>query len=267
MLKSSAQIMGVLNVTPDSFFDGGKYSSEKSIISQVNKMIEEGVDIIDVGGMSSKPGSEIIPLHQEIQRICKPIQLIRSISKNILISIDTLRSEVAEKAISTGANIVNDISGGEFDNNMFPFIAEAQVPYCLMHMRGTPKNMQSKTEYINIIDEIKHYFFSKLEKLYKMGINDITLDPGFGFAKNLNQNYQLLASLDEIKIEGHKLLVGVSRKSMIYKLLELSPQEALNGTTVLHTFALTKGADILRVHDIKEAKEAIILYQKLNSTF
>lgn len=258
--------MGVLNVTPDSFYDGGKYFDEETLVNQIHQMLHEGVDIIDVGGMSSRPGATIIPEEEEISRIKKPIQLIRQISQEISISIDTLRVKVAEVAIQEGANIVNDISGGDYDQSMFEFIASNQLPYCLMHMLGTPETMQSHITYTSMHQEIYDYFERKISQLTQLGYKKRPIiDPGFGFSKTLDQNYELLSKLTFFKELACEILVGVSRKSMAYKFLEISPDKALNASTVLHTFALLNGANILRVHDVKEAVQAIKIISKLNT--
>jgi len=262
----SPKIMGILNVTPDSFYDGGLYTHEESIIAKVEQFIDEQVDIIDIGGMSSRPGAEIIPVNVELERVVKAIQLVRQISKNVPISIDTLRAKVAEQAILSGANMINDISGGQFDKNMYPLVASAKVPYCLMHMRATPQDMQHHTSYNNIVQDIYDYFVQKIELLQKMNIEDIIIDLGFGFSKTLDQNYTLLSSLKKFTQLGKAMLIGVSRKSMIYNYLNISSDEALNASTVLHTFALMHGANILRVHDVKEAVQAVKIFQKINIT-
>ena len=257
------QVMGILNVTPDSFYDGGQYTNDENIIAKVRQFVDEQVDIIDIGGMSSRPGAEIIPEKTELERVVSAIQLVRQLT-TIPISIDTLRVKVAEKAILHGANMINDISGGQFDKDMFSFVATAKVPYCLMHMRATPQDMQAHTHYQNIVEDIYRYFVSNIEKLQKMGFEDVVIDLGFGFSKTLDQNYQLLSSLTQFSKLGKAMLVGVSRKSMIYKYLNISSKEALNGSTVLHTFALMHGANILRVHDVKEAVQAVKIFQKIN---
>lgn len=259
------QVMGILNVTPDSFYDGGKFEEEGSIQLQVTSMLEEGVNIIDVGGMSSRPGATIIDEQEEVERVVKGISIIRQLSKDIAISVDTLRVSVAEKALKAGANIVNDISGGEYDSNMFSFVAANDIPYCMMHMIGTPATMQQNVTYENLVQDIYQYFEKKINIFSQLGFNKVIIDPGFGFSKTLDQNYELLHQLSIFQDLNAPILVGISRKSMIYKYLNISPEEALNGSTVLHTFALTKGASILRVHDIKEAVQTVKLFTKTNT--
>lgn len=259
------KVMGILNLTPDSFYDGGKYLSKKAIYEQVHKMVKEGVDIIDVGGFSSRPSATMIPAKEEIQRIKMGLEIIRSIYPDICLSIDTYRSEVAEIAVNDfDVQIINDISAGELDVKMFKTVAKLKVPYIMMHMRGNPENMQNKTKYNDLINDIFKYFADKISRLKSIGVADIILDPGFGFSKNLDQNFELLQRLNEFSIAALPLLVGFSRKSMIYKLLDITPDESLNGTTVLNVLALTNGANILRVHDVKPAKQAVSLYLKMN---
>ncbi len=255
----SPKIMGVLNVTPDSFFDGGKYLDEKIMLQQVEKMISGGAHIIDIGGYSSRPGAHEISMEEELNRT---IPIIRSITKQFpdsILSIDTFRAEVARQAIEVGANMVNDISGGALDPKMFEVIAHYRIPYILMHMKGNPQTMQSLAVYDNLVKEVIDYFHSKLNRLRQLGISDVIVDPGFGFAKTVSQNFELLKHLDALQILERPILVGLSRKSLIWRTLETNPENSLNGTTVLNTLALTKGADILRIHDVKEAAEAIKL--------
>ena len=256
-------IMGILNVTPDSFFDGGKYKDEQSIINQVDKMINGGADIIDIGAYSSRPNAEHISEEEELNRIIPIIKLIRLQYPDVIISADTFGSIVAKECVAAGADLINDISGGTIDENIFITIAKLQVPYVLMHIKGTPQNMQSNPEYINVVEEVKAYFTEKIAQLNALGVTDIILDPGFGFGKTVEHNYQLLNNLDTFSEFGLPVLAGVSRKSMINKVIGTTPEKALNGTTVLNTIALLKGAKILRVHDVKEAKEAITLVSKL----
>ena len=256
-------VMGIINTTPDSFYNGSRQTSEEQVLSRVKKMVDEGVDIVDIGGYSSRPGADDISPEQELQRV---IPAVRSVVKNfpgITLSVDTFRSEVAKAAVDEGARIINDISGGEADPDMFNVVASLKVPYVLMHMRGQPHNMQQFTEYDDLVIEIINYFQEKVKKLKNLGVNDIILDPGFGFAKTLNQNYELLKKLNYFNVLDLPVLVGISRKSMIYKKLGLSAEEALNGTSVLHAIALIQGAMILRVHDVKEAKEAVFLFQEV----
>ncbi len=257
-------IMGILNITPDSFFDGGKYKNEQDIIVQTTKMIEEGAKIIDIGAYSSRPNAEHISEKEELKRILPIVTLIRNHFTEIAISVDTFRSSIAKICIKNGADIINDISGGTLDDNMFKIIAQLNVPYILMHIQGTPQNMQQEPTYTDIVNEVKAYFSEKTEQLKQLGVDNIILDPGFGFGKTVQHNYQLLNALDEFQEFNLPILAGVSRKSMINKVLNTTPQKALNGTTVLNTIALQKGTKILRVHDVKEAMESIKLVKKLN---
>lgn len=258
-------VMGILNTTPDSFFDGGKYNSIETALLKVEKMLSEGADIIDVGGASSKPNANEVTEEEELSRTIPIIKEIKKKYPGCKISIDTFRSKVAKEAINAGSCMVNDISGGNFDKNIWQVVADAQVAYVLMHMRGTPQTMQSMTEYQDLEFEILNEIQTALNQLKKIGVCDIVLDLGFGFAKNLPQNYRLLKNLSYFEALNLPLLVGISRKSMIYKLLEINPDFALNGTTALHMVALQNGASILRVHDVKEAKECIKLYKYINS--
>ncbi len=264
---SQPKVMGILNITPDSFFDGGKYNTEEMILNQVIMMMNDGCDILDIGAYSSRPGANNVPEDVELKRLEAALKVIRFHFPDILISVDTFRSEVAKKLVKDyQVDIINDISAGEMDEKMFETIADLNVPYIMMHMQGTPQNMQQNPEYKNVVKDIMTYFSKKLEKIKLLGINDVILDPGFGFGKTIDHNYQLLKYLDDFKIFELPLLVGVSRKSMIQKLLDITPEDALNGTTVLNTFALLGGANIIRVHDVKEAKETIKLTEKfLNS--
>lgn len=260
---SVPKVMGILNCTPDSFFDGGKYKSESDILQQVEKMLEEGATFIDIGAYSSKPGADFVSEDEELQRLLPIIDLVLKHFPETLLSIDTFRSNVAQNAIENGAAIVNDISAGMLDENMLETVAKLQVPYVMMHMKGNPQTMQSLANYEDVVKEIMFYFSERITKARSFGLNDIIIDPGFGFAKTVEQNYEILQKLDYFNILELPLLVGVSRKSMIYKTLENSPKEALNGTTVLNTIALQKGANILRVHDVKEAIECVALVEKL----
>jgi len=256
-------IMGILNVTPDSFFDGGKYLNEANIIKQVSIMIKNGAKIIDVGGYSTRPNAAEVSEEEELKRVIPIIQLISNQFPDIVISIDTFRSNVAKQAVEAGANLINDISGGNFDENMFNTVAELNVPYILMHIKGTPETMQNNPTYTNVVQEIKEYFTTKISALNQFGFDDIIIDLGFGFGKTVEHNYQLLNALDEFHCFNLPVLTGISRKSMITKVLGTTPNEALNGTTVLNTIALMKGTKILRVHDVKEAKEAVLLVERL----
>jgi len=263
MNLSSPKIMGILNLTPDSFFDGGKHNNQTQALKKAEEMLSHGADIIDIGGYSSRPGAIDITIEEESSRTAPIIELICKNFPEAIISIDTFRSEVARTAINSGAAIINDISGGELDPNMYSTAKELNAPYILMHMRGTPQNMQQLNQYNDVLKDVTKYFSEKLNKLAEMGINDIILDPGFGFAKNIDQNYELFNQMELLNVLEKPLLVGVSRKSMIYKVTETSAQEALNGTTALNMLALEKGAKILRVHDVKEANEVRDIYLKL----
>lgn len=260
---SSPKVMGILNVTPNSFYDGGKHNDEKSILSQVEKMLDEGATFIDIGGYSSKPNAEFVSEKEELQRLIPIIQKIIYEFPNVILSVDTFRSKIAKEAIENGAAIVNDISAGNIDDTMFQTIAELQVPYIMMHMKGTPQTMQTLTHYDNIIKEMMFYFSEKVAKARSLGINDILLDPGFGFAKTIQQNFEILSNLELFQLMDIPILVGLSRKSMIYKILDINAEMALNGTTTLHTVSLLKGAKIVRVHDVKEAVECIKLLKNL----
>ena len=249
MHLDTPRVMGILNVTPDSFYDGGKFKDEKSILAQVKKMIEEGADFIDVGGYSSRPGAADISEQEELNRILPVVALITHHFPKCILSVDTFRSAVATKAVEAGASIVNDISGGEQDTAMFETVARLRTPYILMHMRGTPRTMTTLTEYSDVVKECTEYFQKKITQLHALGVTDIIIDPGFGFAKTADQSFELLANLDYLQILGQPILAGVSRKSMIWRTLEITPGEALNGTTALNAVALMKGVSILRVHD------------------
>ena len=261
----SPKIMGILNITPDSFYDGGQYTSDSAILKQVELMLDEGADFIDVGAYSSKPQAKKISENEELQRLIKPIELIVSEFPEAYISVDTFRSKVAESAINAGACMVNDISGGSLDAEMFKCIAKYKVPYVLMHMQGTPQNMQNKPQYKDIVLDIRHYFSKKVAELHSLGVNDIILDLGFGFGKTVTHNYTLLNNLNLFKSFNLPLMVGISRKSMLYKILKTSAESALNATTVAHTIALQNGASILRVHDVKEAKETLHIFKQLQN--
>ena len=256
---SCPKIMGILNVTPDSFYDGGVYSNEKEVLKQVEKMILDGVDIIDVGGYSSKPGAKTINIKEEEKRVLPIIKLIYKTFKKTIISVDTFRSEIAEKSLNAGASIINDISGGDFDNNIYKIAERYKAPYIMMHMKGNPSNMQINPTYKNINYEIIKDLSKKIDFAQKKGVCDIIIDPGFGFGKTIEHNYQILNNLKLYKVLHKPILIGVSRKSMIYKLLKTDPSSALNGTTALNTVALINGANILRVHDVKQANEVIKL--------
>lgn len=262
---SPPKVMGILNVTPDSFYDGGKHNQEKDILKHVEKMLLEGATFIDVGAYSSKPNADFVSEDEELKRIIPIVTSIIKAFPNVLLSIDTFRSTVAKQSIDIGAALVNDISAGKLDENMLNTIARLHVPYSMMHMRGTPQTMQQHTNYKNLTKELLFYFSERIAAARHLGIVDLMVDPGFGFAKTKEQNFELLNHLKLFEILELPLLVGVSRKSMIYKTLENSAKEALNGTTVLNTIALQKGASILRVHDVKEAIECIKLVESLTS--
>lgn len=262
---SIPRVMGILNVTPNSFFDGGKYNDDSELLTQVQKMKSDGATFIDIGAYSSKPSAEFVSEEEELDRIIPVVQLILKHFPDALLSIDTFRSKVAKACIENGAAIINDISAGNLDESMFDVIAKYKVPYIMMHMRGTPQTMQSMTNYGDIVKEMLFYFSEKVNMARSLGFNDLIIDPGFGFAKTLEQNFEVMQKMDLFQMLELPLLVGISRKSMIYKVLHSSPEKALNGTTFLNTIALTKGASILRVHDVKEAVECVQLWNKMNS--
>jgi len=253
------KVMGVINVTPDSFHAKSRSTSLTSVLQQADKMLNEGVDIIDIGGYSSRPGAENVDSEEETNRVLPAIRAIRKEYPTILLSLDTFRSDVAHLGLTEGVDLINDISGGKLDTEMYSTIAKHNAGYIAMHMRGTPKNMQDKTNYKHLLNALFLYFSEVIRNAEDCGCNDILIDPGFGFSKTLEQNYELLNHLDEFQALGKPVVVGLSRKSMIYKKLNSTPEEALNGTTVLNTIALIKGASILRVHDVKEAKQVISL--------
>jgi len=261
------KIMGILNTTPDSFFDGGSSESINLVLEKIDKYLNDGADIIDIGGYSTKPNAKVISEQEEIDRTIPFIEAIVKQHPDIILSIDTFRGNVAKKAINAGASIINDVSGWELDDNMFDAIKELNVPYILMHMKGNPETMQKKTSYNDITLEVNEYFSQKIEKLKAAKVNDIILDPGFGFAKNLEQNYELFSKMEALGFNQFPLLVGISRKSMIYNLFNTTAQEALNGTSVLNMVALQKGAKILRVHDVREAKETLKIYNALKGKY
>ena len=260
---TTPKVMGILNVTPNSFYDGGKHKEINSIIHQVDKMLSEGADFIDIGAYSSKPSAEFVSEEEEIKRLVPIIKELVDHFPSIVLSVDTFRANVAKVAVEHGAGIINDISAGLLDEKMLETVADLKVPYIMMHMRGNPQTMQSLTNYDDIVKEMIFYFSERIQKARSFGITDLIIDPGFGFAKTLEQNYEVLHKMELFSMLELPLLAGISRKSMIYKVLENSPQEALNGTSVLNTIALQKGAKILRVHDVKEAVECIKLVSKL----
>ncbi len=251
--------MGILNVTPDSFYDGGTLKNDKDIQDKVENMLNEGATFIDVGAYSSRPNANHISEDEELKRIIPVIDLILKKFPKTLISVDTFRSKIAKQCIEAGASLINDISAGKMNDNMLQTIAELQVPYIMMHMKGTPQTMQQHTNYDNLLKEVLFYFSERIGEARQLGVIDIIVDVGFGFSKTIEQNYELLNKLEHFNMLELPLLVGISRKSMIYKVLGNSPKEALNGSTILNTIALQKGASILRVHDVKEAMECITL--------
>lgn len=259
------KVMGILNLTPDSFFDGGAYKDEASILNQVEYMLNHGATFIDMGAYSSRPGAEHVNEDEELTRMLPVIELILKRFPDTLISVDTFRSRVAAESLERGAAIINDISAGNLDEEMSHTVAQYQVPYIMMHLKGTPQSMQKEATYTDLIKDLRHYFSEKVQEATSQKINDIIIDPGFGFAKTTEQNYTLLNHLDLFKTFGLPLLIGLSRKSMIYKVLDSNPKEALNGTTALHTVALLKGANILRAHDVKEAMECVKLVSALKA--
>lgn len=260
---SNPKVMGILNLTPNSFYDGGTLKNDKDILNRAEKMLLEGATFIDIGGYSSKPNAEEVNESEELKRVIPAIDLLVNNFPDILISIDTFRSAIVKSAIETGACMVNDISAGNFDSNLFATVAKLQVPYIMMHMQGTPTTMQLNPTYDDITKDIICYFSQKIRASRKLGINDIIIDVGFGFGKTLDQNYKLLHNLTLFKNLGVPLLTGVSRKSMLYKLLEITPKKALNATTAANTIALLNGSNILRVHDVKEAMETVKIVEML----
>ena len=257
--------MGILNLTPDSFFDGGSYTEEQLALTQVEKMLRDGATFIDVGGYSSKPNAAFVSEEEELARVVHFIQKIKKEFPEAILSVDTFRAKVAFESVQHGAAIVNDIAAGGLDDQMMATVAQLQVPYIMMHMKGTPQTMQSFTQYDDIIKEMLFYFSEKINEARALGINDLIIDPGFGFSKTLEQNFQVMQQLELFQMTKLPLLSGISRKSMIYKTLNTDAQHSLNGTTTLNTISLMKGAKILRVHDVKEAVECITLYNHIQS--
>lgn len=260
---STPKVMGVLNLTPDSFYDGGKFKNEKEALLQVEKNIQDGMDILDIGSYSSRPGADDISEAEELNRQTSVLQSITKEFPEVIISIDTFRSKVAKESLDLGAHIINDISAGKIDTGMLDLIAEYQVPYIMMHMRGTPQTMKQLTDYDNLVKDVMFYFSERITEARSKGINDLLVDPGFGFAKTIEQNFELLNHLKVFQHLELPILTGVSRKSMIYKTLNITSQKALNGTTALNMAALMNGSSILRVHDVLEAKQCVTLFQKL----
>ncbi len=264
---SKPRVMTIVNVTPDSFYDGSRTFTEEEIERRVMQAIAEGADMLDVGGYSSRPNADEVSVEEECARVCRAMKVIRRVCPEVAVSIDTFRAEVVQRVVADwGDCIVNDISAGEADSQMIPTVARLGLPYIAMHMRGTPATMQSMTDYSNVVEEVRNYFVRKLDELHSAGITDVVIDPGFGFAKTLEQNYALMDGLHRLNDLGAPILVGISRKSMIYKLLGCTPAEALNGTTALHLEALRQGAKILRVHDTREAVEVVKIYNQLNKS-
>lgn len=259
--------MGILNVTPDSFFSGSRKETEREIDERIQTILTEGGRIIDLGGYSSRPDAIPVDETEELRRLETALKLIQQHYPDTILSVDTFRSAIARRCVEEyGVSIINDISGGSLDKDMFRTVSELRVPYILMHMRGTPQNMQTNTDYDDLIGEILMYFAARVRALHLLGVNDIIIDPGFGFSKTLDQNYRLMKHLDKFALLDLPLLVGISRKSMIYKLLDITPEESLNGTTVLNTLALLHGANILRVHDVKAATEAVRIVSKYTNS-
>ena len=260
------KIMGILNVTPDSFFDGGLYNTEKKVDIQVIKMIEDGMDILDVGGYSSRPGAKEISINEEIDRVIPVVKFIRKTYPELILSVDTFRSEVARNCLDLGIDIINDISAGCIDKNILDVVAEYNCPYIMMHMKGTPQTMQINPEYENLIKELLIYFAKRIYLAREKGIIDIIVDPGFGFGKTLDHNYTIMKKIENFKHLDLPILVGISRKSFITKQLDIDKKDSLNGTTALNMYFLEKNVNILRVHDVKEAKECIMLHEKIKSS-
>lgn len=263
---TTPSVMGILNVTPDSFYAESRKQDEEGIENRVRQIIDEGASMIDIGAYSSRPNADDVSVKEEMDRLRKGLSIVNRVAPNIAVSVDTFRADVAKMCVEEyGAAIINDISGGELDKEMFSTVARLHVPYILMHMQGTPQNMQKEPSYENLMRDIFLYFSRKIQQLKELGVKDIILDPGFGFGKTMEHNYELMGHLEDFKIFEFPLLVGISRKSMIFRLLETTPQEALNGTTVLNTIALMKGADILRVHDVHQAVETVKIVEKMKA--
>ena len=263
---STPKVMGILNVTPDSFYAGSRKETTSDIVNRVEQIITEGADMIDIGAYSSRSNAEHVSTKEEMARLRKGLEAIREVAPEAIVSVDTFRADVASMCVEEyGVALINDISGGQMDERMFDTVARLDVPYIMMHMQGTPQSMQQHPHYDNLLKEVFLYFARKVQQLRDLGVKDIILDPGFGFGKTMEHNYELLSHLEEFRIFELPLLVGVSRKSMIYRLLDITPQEALNGTTVLDTICLLKGADILRVHDVKEAVETVRIVQAMRN--
>ena len=263
---SEPQVMGILNVTPDSFYAGSRAETEQDIIRRLHQIMDEGASIVDIGGYSSRPGAQEVSAAEEMERLRMGLELVRKHHPEAIVSVDTFRADVAKMCVEEyGVAIVNDISAGQMDGQMFTTIARLGVPYIIMHMKGTPQDMQVNPQYGHFLKEVFYYFSEKVQRLRDLGVKDIIIDPGFGFGKTLEHNYELMNHLEEFALFELSLLVGVSRKSMIYKHLGITPEEALNGTTTLNTIALLKGANILRVHDVRQAMESIKIVQKMRA--
>ena len=256
---SRPAVMGILNITPDSFFDGGKFTEQEAIVKQVSKMLSEGASIIDIGPSSSRPGASLLPPEEELKRLLPVLRLLRAEFPDAIWSVDTCYAQTAREAVENGAHIINDISAGQIDPDMFTTMALLQVPYVMMHMQGLPSGMQRNPVYENVTEEVIRFFIGRLEQLRNLNLYDVILDPGFGFGKTLEHNFTLLNRLEDFKIFGLPILAGLSRKSMVCRVLDVRPEQALNGTTALHVLALQRGASLLRAHDVKEAMEAIRL--------
>ena len=259
---SVPRVMGILNITPDSFLQESRRQTEEEIAARVRQIVDEGGDMIDIGAYSSRPGAAGVPVEEEMKRLRKGLHILRREVPDAIVSVDTFRADVAQMCISEfGVSMINDISGGDLDERMFETISRARIPYIITHMQGNPQTMQQNPQYENVLREVMLSLAAKVKRLHELKVNDVILDPGFGFGKSVEHNYELLAHLDEFDVFGLPLLVGMSRKSMIYKKLDITPEDALNGTTALNTIALSKGANILRVHDVKQAVEAVKLWQ------
>ena len=261
---SQPRVMGILNVTPDSFYAESRMQTAEAVEKQVIRLLEEGADIIDMGAYSSRPNADHVSAEEEMHRLRHGLEVLRRVAPEAVVSVDTFRADVARMCVEEyGVAIINDIAAGEMDAEMFPMVARLGVPYVMMHMQGTPQDMQLNPHYDNLLKEVMQYFAERVDRLRQMGVKDIVLDPGFGFGKTLDHNYELFAQMEELSCFGLPLLVGISRKSMIYRLLGTTPQESLGGTTVLNTIALLKGAHILRVHDVRPAVEAVKIVEKM----
>jgi len=263
---SIPKVMGVINITPDSFYSGSRVTDEKNIIRTAVKMAEDGADILDIGGYSSRPGADDISVEEEKRRVLKAIRIVSREMPDKIISVDTFRAEIAREAISAGAHIINDISGGEADNNMFGYVEKMNVPYIMMHMQGNPRTMQKNPVYDDVVADILKWFGERIFRLQSAGVKDIIIDPGFGFGKTVDQSFEMLQRLGDFSVADLPLLVGISRKSLIWKTLNITPEEALNGTSVLNAVALLNGADILRVHDVREAVQAVRLIKEIKKS-